>query len=82
MHHRYHQSYTELIKLLPHALQFTTKRLGEPLNLIISSLSDPYILTESGLHTYAKYTSPFPPPPLSLPLFPFLANPNNPHTGP
>ncbi|KAK7681663.1 hypothetical protein QCA50_015397 [Cerrena zonata] len=35
-------------------LDFTTKRLGEPLNLIISSLSDPYILTETGLHIYAK----------------------------
>ncbi|KAH9936521.1 uncharacterized protein B0H18DRAFT_974214 [Fomitopsis serialis] len=35
-------------------LDFTTKRLGEPLNVIISALSDPFILTESGLHTYAK----------------------------
>ncbi|OSX59701.1 hypothetical protein POSPLADRAFT_1040740 [Postia placenta MAD-698-R-SB12] len=28
--------------------------LGEPLNVIISGLSDPYILTEPGLHAYAK----------------------------
>ncbi|TCD68519.1 hypothetical protein EIP91_010575 [Steccherinum ochraceum] len=35
-------------------LDFTTKRLGEPLNVIISSLSDPYVLTETGLHSYAK----------------------------
>ncbi|CAL1712158.1 unnamed protein product [Somion occarium] len=35
-------------------LDFTTKRLGEPLNVIISSLSDPFILSETGLHIYAK----------------------------
>ncbi|EPT05377.1 hypothetical protein FOMPIDRAFT_1057626 [Fomitopsis schrenkii] len=35
-------------------LDFTTPDLGEPLNVIISALSDPFILTESGLHTYAK----------------------------
>lgn len=34
--------------------QFTTKRLGEPLNVIISGRSDPFILTEEGLHFYAK----------------------------
>ena len=27
---------------------------GEPLNVIISANSDPFILTESGLHFYAK----------------------------
>lgn len=37
-----------------HVLQFTTPDLGEPLNVIISALSDPFILTEHGLHTYAK----------------------------
>ncbi|EMD40180.1 hypothetical protein CERSUDRAFT_81469 [Gelatoporia subvermispora B] len=35
-------------------LDYTTRRLGEPMNVIISSLSDPFILTESGLHIYAK----------------------------
>lgn len=35
-------------------VQFVTKKLGEPLNIIISSLSDPYILTEYGLHNYVK----------------------------
>ncbi|KIJ99520.1 hypothetical protein K443DRAFT_170677 [Laccaria amethystina LaAM-08-1] len=35
-------------------LDFTTKRYGEPLNVIISGLSDPYILTDPGLHAYAK----------------------------
>ncbi|KAJ7578174.1 hypothetical protein C8J56DRAFT_797930 [Mycena floridula] len=35
-------------------LDFTTKRYGEPLNVIISALSDPYILTDEGLHAYAK----------------------------
>jgi len=35
-------------------LDFTTKRYGEPLNVIISALSDPFILTEPGLHFYAK----------------------------
>ena len=34
--------------------QFTTPDLGEPLNVIISAQSDPFVLTESGLHTYAK----------------------------
>ncbi|KAH8091071.1 hypothetical protein BXZ70DRAFT_954184 [Cristinia sonorae] len=35
-------------------LDYTDDRIGEPLNVIISSLSDPYILTETGLHMYAK----------------------------
>jgi hypothetical protein len=35
-------------------LDFTTKTRGEPLNVIISGLSDPFILTEWGLHYYAK----------------------------
>ncbi|KAF5377979.1 hypothetical protein D9615_006667 [Tricholomella constricta] len=34
--------------------KFATPRFGEPLNVIISGLSDPYILTENGLHDYAK----------------------------
>ncbi|KAH8104987.1 hypothetical protein DFH11DRAFT_1712843 [Phellopilus nigrolimitatus] len=35
-------------------LDFTTRHLGEPLNVIISAHSDPFILTETGLHYYAK----------------------------
>ncbi|KZT09206.1 uncharacterized protein LAESUDRAFT_722933 [Laetiporus sulphureus 93-53] len=35
-------------------LDFTTTQLGEPLNVIITALSDPYILSEAGLHNYAK----------------------------
>ncbi|KAF8158016.1 hypothetical protein B0H34DRAFT_789082 [Crassisporium funariophilum] len=35
-------------------LDFTTKKKGEPLNVIISGHSDPMILTDSGLHLYAK----------------------------
>jgi hypothetical protein len=35
-------------------IDFTTKHLGEPLNVIISAHSDPSILTEEGLHEYAK----------------------------
>jgi hypothetical protein len=35
-------------------LDFTTKTKGEPLNVIISALSDPFILTDKGLHYYAK----------------------------
>jgi len=35
-------------------LDFTTPDLGEPLNVIISGHSDPYILTDSGFHEYAK----------------------------
>jgi hypothetical protein len=34
--------------------KYTTSKLGEPLNVIISSLSDPFILTETGFHYYAK----------------------------
>ncbi|PPR07680.1 hypothetical protein CVT24_003923 [Panaeolus cyanescens] len=34
--------------------QYTNKKYGEPLNIIISGLSDPYILTERGFHEYAK----------------------------
>ncbi len=29
--------------------------MGEPLNVIISALSDPFVLEESGLRAYAKY---------------------------
>ncbi|KAF9448725.1 hypothetical protein P691DRAFT_800356 [Macrolepiota fuliginosa MF-IS2] len=35
-------------------LDFTTKRYGEPLNVVISGHSDPFVLTEEGLHAYAK----------------------------
>ncbi|THU80944.1 hypothetical protein K435DRAFT_694598 [Dendrothele bispora CBS 962.96] len=35
-------------------LDFTTKRYGEPLNVIISGKSDPYILTPDGFHAYSK----------------------------
>ncbi|KAI0789775.1 hypothetical protein C8Q75DRAFT_733564 [Abortiporus biennis] len=35
-------------------LDFTTRRLGEPLNIIISALSDPFVLSEKGLHVYSK----------------------------
>jgi hypothetical protein len=35
-------------------LQIATKRYGEPLNVIISGHSDPFILSEAGLHIYAK----------------------------
>jgi len=35
-------------------LDFTTPKYGEPLNVIISAASDPFILTDSGLHYYAK----------------------------
>jgi len=35
-------------------LDFTTRRYGEPLNVIISGRSDPRILTMSGLHRYAN----------------------------
>ncbi|KAH9924321.1 uncharacterized protein BXZ73DRAFT_50523 [Epithele typhae] len=33
---------------------YTTEKLGEPLNIIISSESDPFILSESGMQTYIK----------------------------
>ncbi|KAF8073977.1 hypothetical protein FPV67DRAFT_1480054 [Lyophyllum atratum] len=35
-------------------LDFATPTHGEPLNVILSGLSDPFILTEDGLHEYAK----------------------------
>lgn len=35
--------------------QFTTPDSGEPLNVIISGLSDPYILTDYGFRDYTKY---------------------------
>ncbi|KII90890.1 hypothetical protein PLICRDRAFT_123687 [Plicaturopsis crispa FD-325 SS-3] len=35
-------------------IDFTTQRKGEPLNVIISALSDPFVLTDYGLHYYAK----------------------------
>jgi hypothetical protein len=35
--------------------KYTSPEFGEPLNVIISGLSDPYVLTESGFHDYAKY---------------------------
>ena len=30
------------------------EELGEPLNIIISGLSDPYILTDTGFNHYSK----------------------------
>jgi hypothetical protein len=30
---------------------------GEPLNIIITAFSDPYILTDEGLQTYSKSVS-------------------------
>jgi len=35
-------------------LDYTTAKYGEPLNIIISGRSDPFILSDSGLHSYAK----------------------------
>ncbi|KAK7028833.1 hypothetical protein VNI00_014846 [Paramarasmius palmivorus] len=35
-------------------LDFVTKKVGEPLNVIISGQSDPYILTKDGFLDYAK----------------------------
>jgi hypothetical protein len=35
-------------------LDYTTKKYGEPLNVIISGLSDPFILTDDGFYLYAK----------------------------
>ncbi|KAI0344375.1 hypothetical protein BDW22DRAFT_1412865 [Trametopsis cervina] len=35
-------------------IDFTTRRLGEPLNIIISSLSDPFVLEDSGFRLYAR----------------------------
>jgi len=39
---------------VPHILQFTAPLLGEPLNVILSGLSDPYVLTEEGFREYTK----------------------------
>ncbi|TFK89696.1 hypothetical protein K466DRAFT_486332 [Polyporus arcularius HHB13444] len=35
-------------------IDYTSDKLGEPLNIIISAESDPYILTEEGMQTYIK----------------------------
>ncbi|KAI0772213.1 hypothetical protein BC629DRAFT_1291472 [Irpex lacteus] len=35
-------------------IDFTTTELGEPLNVIISSLSDPFVLEETGFRLYAR----------------------------
>lgn len=35
-------------------LDFATPNLGEPLNVIISAQSDPFVLTSSGFHAYVK----------------------------
>ncbi|KAN0087481.1 hypothetical protein V8E55_006102 [Tylopilus felleus] len=35
-------------------IDFTTPRFGEPLNVIISNLSDPFILTDEGFRWYYK----------------------------
>ena len=37
--------------------KYTTKKYGEPLNIIISGHSDPFILSDTGLHSYAKCAS-------------------------
>jgi hypothetical protein len=34
--------------------QFTAPLLGEPLNIILSGLSDPLVLTEDGFREYTK----------------------------
>lgn len=34
--------------------QYTSPLLGEPLNIIISGLSDPFVLTEKGFREYTK----------------------------
>lgn len=39
---------------MPYTSQFTTRKYGEPLNVIISARSDPYILEDSGFRAYAK----------------------------
>jgi hypothetical protein len=38
----------------PRTPQFTAPLLGEPLNVILSGLSDPYVLTEEGFREYTK----------------------------
>ncbi|KDR83015.1 hypothetical protein GALMADRAFT_238775 [Galerina marginata CBS 339.88] len=35
-------------------LDYTTKKYGEPLNVIVSGLSDPFILTDAGFKLYVK----------------------------
>ncbi|KIM65905.1 hypothetical protein SCLCIDRAFT_1211911 [Scleroderma citrinum Foug A] len=35
-------------------IDFTTPRYGEPLNIVISNLSDPFILTDEGFRQYYK----------------------------
>ncbi|KAF5317498.1 hypothetical protein D9619_013176 [Psilocybe cf. subviscida] len=35
-------------------LDYTSRKYGEPLNVIISGLSDPYVLTDAGFRNYAK----------------------------
>ncbi|KAF8957018.1 hypothetical protein BDZ97DRAFT_1848787 [Flammula alnicola] len=35
-------------------LDYTTKKYGEPLNVIVSGLSDPYVLTDEGFRNYVK----------------------------
>jgi len=35
-------------------LDYATKHKGEPMNVIISGRSDPFILTDAGFHNYAK----------------------------
>jgi hypothetical protein len=39
---------------VPYTQYTTPKGLGEPLNVIISAHSDPFILSEEGIRTYAK----------------------------
>ncbi|KAH9047694.1 hypothetical protein EDB84DRAFT_1393152 [Lactarius hengduanensis] len=43
-----------LLDVTPHIPQFTAPLLGEPLNVILSGLSDPYVLTEEGFREYTK----------------------------
>jgi len=38
----------------PSLAQFTTPRYGEPLNVIISNQSDPFVLTDEGFSWYYK----------------------------
>lgn len=35
--------------------QYTNQTFGEPLNVIISALSDPFIMTDEGFRLYTKY---------------------------
>jgi hypothetical protein len=37
-----------------HTPQYTAPLLGEPLNVILSGLSDPLVLTEEGFREYTK----------------------------